>query len=173
MVAAFPRRSVPTGPSGTLVLERRNGLRRVDGIPFAFCEATPITAARHTKQCHVGDSMVMKQRSESGRRREVRLQEQQRRRAVLEEFLTAYRLACHTNTMFASRPEASMTRWHITPPAPACIAALGLTWPCTRQDVKQAFRTKVKVAHPDSGGNSEAFQRLYRAYQEALALVVN
>jgi curved DNA-binding protein CbpA len=56
-------------------------------------------------------------------------------------------------------------------PAPACVTLLGLAWPCTQQDVKQAFRSQAKTAHPDAGGSNEAFQTLYKAYQEALALV--
>jgi len=114
---------------------------------------------------------AMKQQRVSGVPPQARWQEQQRRRRVIEEFFTAYRLAQHANNGCRGRTPAPAMHWHPLPPAPACIVALGLPWPCTRQDIKHAFRTKAKTVHPDSGGSSEAFQRLYRAYQEALALV--
>jgi hypothetical protein len=84
-------------------------------------------------------------------------QRQAQRRAVIDEFFAAYRMARQLN------PEVVLP--------PQCVIILGLSWPCTRQEIKQAFRTKVKTAHPDNGGSSEAFQSLYKAYQEALTLV--
>jgi hypothetical protein len=54
---------------------------------------------------------------------------------------------------------------------PPCIAALGLGWPCDLADVKAAFRRPSHEVHPDKGGSAEAFQRLRRTYEEALALV--
>jgi hypothetical protein len=93
-------------------------------------------------------------------------QEQLRRQAIIEEFFRACRVARHTTGIdlhsFGQRS---------TSPAPACVTLLGLAWPCTQQDVKQAFRVQAKTAHPDAGGSNEAFQALYKAYQEALALV--
>jgi len=40
---------------------------------------------------------------------------------------------------------------------PWFIRELGLTWPCTEEDVKAAWRRGVKTRHPDQGGSSEAF----------------
>jgi hypothetical protein len=115
----------------------------------------------------------MERQGVSSTDRDAQLHEQQRRRAVIEEFFTAYRMARQANTVFTDQAAASVTHWQITCPTPACVTALGLTWPCTRQEIKHAFRTQAKTVHPDSGGNSAAFQCLYKTYQEALALVTN
>ncbi len=53
----------------------------------------------------------------------------------------------------------------------ACLAAFGLTLPCKIADVKRVFRARVKQAHPDQGGDAEAFIRLRSAYAEALRFV--
>lgn len=108
---------------------------------------------------------------ESGTPGATRAHEQ--RQAIIEEFFQAYHMARQVNAAFAGHLEGQVTHWQLSPPPPACIAALGLPWPCTQQDVKRAFRTRVKTVHPDNGGSSEAFQRLYRAYRDALQLVVN
>ena len=113
----------------------------------------------------------MKQQRVSAIPPQAHWQELQRRRAVIAEFFTAYRLAQRANKACIERTPTGATRWQPVAFAPACIRTLGLPWPCTRQDVKHAFRTKVKTTHPDNGGTNEAFQRLYQAYQEALALV--
>jgi hypothetical protein len=98
-------------------------------------------------------------------------QEQQRRRSIIEEFFRAYHKARHANKVFAERHNPEPVSKAPAQPPPACLVALGLTWPCTGQEVKHAFRMKAKVVHPDTGGSSEAFQTLHRAYKEALALV--
>ena len=65
---------------------------------------------------------------------------------------------------FSSEPAPSEP--HSTP---TCLQVLGLTLPCTQDDIHLAFRTRVKSAHPDRGGSNEAFRQLYEAYREALA----
>src|SRR5690606_28811219 len=50
---------------------------------------------------------------------------------------------------------------------PQCILALGLTLPCTPDDVRSAYRRKVKQLHPDRGGSREEFLRLQRHFEEA------
>ena len=51
-------------------------------------------------------------------------------------------------------------------------AGVGPRLPMYCPEVKlNAFRAQAKVMHPDSGGSSEAFQTLYQAYKDALALV--
>jgi DnaJ domain len=60
-----------------------------------------------------------------------------------------------------------------TDAGPACFRALGLAWPCTEEDIKHAYRTLARVAHPDAGGTDEAFQRLAEAYEEALKFVAH
>jgi hypothetical protein len=55
--------------------------------------------------------------------------------------------------------------------SPPCILALGLTMPCTADDVLAAYRRKVKELHPDRGGNRRDFLRLQAHFEQAMALV--
>lgn len=94
------------------------------------------------------------------------------RRIVLEEFFKVYRETRRANChAFGDLPRHS----HVSPGAaasvPACVRLLGVPWPCSKYEVQQAFRQHVKVMHPDRGGTDEAFHRLYKAYQEVLALL--
>ena len=54
---------------------------------------------------------------------------------------------------------------------PRCISALGLTMPCTADEVRAAYRRKVKHLHPDRGGDRRQFLRLQAHFEEALAVV--
>jgi hypothetical protein len=54
---------------------------------------------------------------------------------------------------------------------PQCILALGLTMPCTEEDVLAAYRRKVKQLHPDRGGDRRAFLRLQAHFEQAMELV--
>jgi hypothetical protein len=54
---------------------------------------------------------------------------------------------------------------------PRCIAALGLQMPCTEEDLKRAYRQKVKELHPDHGGDQRRFMILQAQFEEALKLV--
>ncbi len=54
---------------------------------------------------------------------------------------------------------------------PRCIEALGLTLPCTTEDVLTAYRRKVKLLHPDRGGDTREFLRLQAYFEQAMALV--
>jgi hypothetical protein len=51
---------------------------------------------------------------------------------------------------------------------PRCLGVLGLSWPCTVAEVKQAYRRLVKQAHPDGGGTQDEFLALQEAYEQAL-----
>lgn len=51
---------------------------------------------------------------------------------------------------------------------PRSIAALGLRLPCTEADLKQAYRQRVKLLHPDHGGDQQRFLRLQADFEEAL-----
>jgi hypothetical protein len=53
---------------------------------------------------------------------------------------------------------------------PRCIEALGLTLPCTTDEVLSAYRTKVKEVHPDRGGDSREFLRLQQHFEQAMTL---
>lgn len=50
---------------------------------------------------------------------------------------------------------------------PAFAVTLGLLPPYTMDDVKRAYRDKVKDAHPDRGGDRDSFDRIQRAFEEA------
>ncbi len=50
---------------------------------------------------------------------------------------------------------------------PAFAVTLGLLPPYTMDDVKRAYREKVKDAHPDRGGDRGTFDRIQGAYEEA------
>ncbi len=53
-----------------------------------------------------------------------------------------------------------------TPPKPPDhYATLGLTWGALGKEVTTAYRQKALKAHPDKGGDPEAFKRLLTAYE--------
>ena len=54
--------------------------------------------------------------------------------------------------------------------APPCLQALGLSLPCTREEVLAAYRERVKTLHPDAGGSREDFARLQLQFEQALSL---
>lgn len=56
---------------------------------------------------------------------------------------------------------------------PRCLLALGLTLPCTADEVLAAYRKKVKTLHPDRGGDRRAFLRLQNHFETALRFVEN
>jgi hypothetical protein len=68
------------------------------------------------------------------------------------------------------RPE--LPEW-VRRDTPQCILALGLTLPCTTDDVLAAYRRKVKRLHPDRGGDRREFLRLQAHFEQALALVAD
>ena len=54
---------------------------------------------------------------------------------------------------------------------PRCILALGLTMPCTADDILVAYRRKVKELHPDRGGDRREFLRLQAHFEQAMAFI--
>jgi hypothetical protein len=54
---------------------------------------------------------------------------------------------------------------------PRCIEALDLKLPCTIEDVLSAYRRKVKLLHPDRGGDNREFLQLQQHFEQAMALV--
>jgi hypothetical protein len=54
---------------------------------------------------------------------------------------------------------------------PNCLLALGLTMPCTEEDVLVAYRRKVKLLHPDLGGDRREFLLLQAQFEQAMSLV--
>ena len=49
------------------------------------------------------------------------------------------------------------------------LSVLGLKTDASQEAIKQAFRTLVKVHHPDLGGSADAFRRVNDAYQLLMA----
>lgn len=66
---------------------------------------------------------------------------------------------------------ASVSSEPTSPQRPDYLTTLGLRPPVSEADVKQAFLEKVKVAHPDRGGNLQSFNRLQQAYEQSLHYV--
>jgi hypothetical protein len=54
---------------------------------------------------------------------------------------------------------------------PPCLRALGLSFPCTEADVKQAYRRLAKELHPDRGGDVRRFLLLQDHLEQASAFV--
>jgi hypothetical protein len=54
--------------------------------------------------------------------------------------------------------------------SPPCLTALGLSLPCTREEVLGAYRERVKRMHPDAGGSQRDFANLQRHFEEAMRL---
>ena len=52
------------------------------------------------------------------------------------------------------------------PERPHFAVVLGLLPPYTIEDVKRAYMDKVKDAHPDRGGDREAFDKIQHAFEE-------
>lgn len=48
------------------------------------------------------------------------------------------------------------------------LSVLGLSYPCTKDDVKRAYKRLAKQLHPDSGGSHEKFIALNAAYEQAM-----
>lgn len=63
-----------------------------------------------------------------------------------------------------------MPEW-AQPVTPGPIAALGLRLPCTEEDLKRAYRKRVKRLHPDHGGDQRRFLHLQAQFEEALAII--
>lgn len=56
---------------------------------------------------------------------------------------------------------------------PRAISALGLRLPCTEEDLKHAYRQRVKQLHPDHGGDQRRFLRLQADFEEAIGLIAS
>lgn len=54
---------------------------------------------------------------------------------------------------------------------PRSVMALGLMLPCTAEDLKRAYRQRVKQLHPDRGGDQRRFLILQAQFEEAMAFV--
>jgi hypothetical protein len=57
------------------------------------------------------------------------------------------------------------------PCAAEALELLGLSWPCTAEDVTAAYRKRSLEAHPDRGGSKEAMQAINEAHHRLKRLV--
>ncbi|WP_411840007.1 J domain-containing protein [Paracoccus sp. ME4] len=56
--------------------------------------------------------------------------------------------------------------WRPTPDQEArMILGLPIEGPISRSQVKKAYKTAVRAAHPDQGGSAEAFRKVRNAYE--------
>ena len=55
---------------------------------------------------------------------------------------------------------------------PTALAAFGLRLPCTTDDLKRAYRRRIKQLHPDHGGDQRRFMIAQSQFEEAMGIVV-
>lgn len=84
----------------------------------------------------------------------------------------AYLRSLRRAIMVISGYQTELPEW-VRKTTPQCIMALGLTLPCTPEDVLNAYRRKVKELHPDRGGSRRDFLRLQAHFEQAMALVAD
>ena len=56
---------------------------------------------------------------------------------------------------------------------PGCLKTLGLTLPCTQEDVKRAYRQRAEKLHPDRGGDRKRFLILQRDFESSLQFLTD
>ncbi len=61
--------------------------------------------------------------------------------------------------------------WWAQKENPVCLRSFGLTYPCSEEDLKQAYRAQVKQLHPDRGGDRKKFLRLQTNFEQAMTLL--
>lgn len=67
-------------------------------------------------------------------------------------------------TVLGSPDEEEQSRSIDIDRSSAALAVLGLPSNATEQQIKDAYREKVKAVHPDTGGDPEAFRQVNEAY---------
>ena len=56
---------------------------------------------------------------------------------------------------------------------PECFVVLDVPADATEAEIAAAYRKLASKTHPDVGGDAEDFKRVHRAFEEAMAIVVN
>ena len=84
--------------------------------------------------------------------------------------IRAYLRSLKRGLVLASRVFTGIPSW-ARQDTPRAVAALGLKMPCTEEDLKSAYRQKVKQLHPDHGGDQRRFLLLQSQFEEALDIV--
>jgi hypothetical protein len=52
-------------------------------------------------------------------------------------------------------------------PDPPGFRQLGLSWPCTKEDLEKRWRELAHTTHPDKGGSAQEFHTVSQAYRTA------
>ncbi|HEY4234290.1 MAG TPA: J domain-containing protein [Lacipirellulaceae bacterium] len=84
--------------------------------------------------------------------------------------IRAYLRSLRRAIMVITGYQTDLPEW-VRKNTPRCILALGLTMPCTAEEILAAYRRKVKLLHPDRGGDRREFLRLQAQFEEAMAFV--
>jgi len=82
----------------------------------------------------------------------------------------AYVRSLRRSLVLATQAFSGIPAW-ARPFTPRAIAALGLRLPCTEEDLKRAYRQRVKLLHPDHGGDERRFLLLQAQFEEALDII--
>jgi len=86
--------------------------------------------------------------------------------------IRAYLRSLRRTLVLVSHYRVELPAW-VRKDTPRCILALGLTLPCTADDIRAAYRRKVKLMHPDLGGDRREFLRLQSHFEQAIALIAD
>jgi hypothetical protein len=120
--------------------------------------ADPDTAARR-------EATARSRAAEAAASGDSRFAEEARRRVAEEHAETGRQAAGRGATAGGAgrrrgdpRPDSGMARRE-------AFDALGLDAGASQEQIKTAYRDRVKEVHPDSGGDEESFKRVNRAYE--------
>jgi hypothetical protein len=99
------------------------------------------------------------------RRREMAEQERESRLRFKEEFAKHWAPPPESPKL----PKLPKLGAHWFPQS--CLDLLGLTVPFTERELKDAYREKAKLMHPDTGGSHQQFLALQRAYDQLSGVI--
>lgn len=93
------------------------------------------------------------------------------KREVMERMGKQYHSRFH-EYFYAEKPPREQPRSYTYTPGLdlTCINMLGLSWPCSKADVRRAYKRLALTMHPDRGGSHGAFIQLKTAHDQALRL---
>ncbi|MCP4190627.1 MAG: J domain-containing protein [Planctomycetaceae bacterium] len=64
-------------------------------------------------------------------------------------------------------PDFEIPAW-LESETPPCLKALGLSLPCTEEELRSAYRELAKKMHPDRGGDIQRFLLLQQHFEQSL-----
>ncbi|MDG2382713.1 MAG: DnaJ domain-containing protein [Pirellulaceae bacterium] len=65
-------------------------------------------------------------------------------------------------------PDFEIPAW-LENETPPCLKALGLSLPCTEEELRHAYRQLAKKMHPDRGGDIQRFLMLQQHFEQSLS----